>query len=365
MSSSSVFAAAQKELAKRALHAIARDAEGNELAVDVRDDSEQQEKYNLILAALLSAGYHRVRITTLSPFDKVVGGLAWAITASNVSVELDFLFQDDFDIGEKIALTEKIVQILPKMGCAMRLEPHQIQGLDCISIYPIMQWLAHKVIETRQLLGDYVRLFAEAQFAKLHIHRPDVEASMRAPIMRPDLQHDGIMANLDRQIAKVTERIEVTKGTIKECEIQRDDLEAQLGKARAHSKRIEMETAKMNQHLTDQDIAHLNEVQETLSYNTKVKQQITVFKADCRTQADDLNRQIEIVTRKLESGQDLQHSEKIKQKLLAVKQRHDLKRLALAKVNRELVKTQRILDSVPTRTELNQYQRRFIELYDQ
>lgn len=37
------------------------------------------------------------------------------------------------------ALTEKIVSVLPRMKCPHRLEPHQIQGLDFIHIFPVIQ----------------------------------------------------------------------------------------------------------------------------------------------------------------------------------------------------------------------------------
>ena len=37
------------------------------------------------------------------------------------------------------SLTEKIVAVLPKMKCPHRIEPHQIQGLDFIHIYPVVQ----------------------------------------------------------------------------------------------------------------------------------------------------------------------------------------------------------------------------------
>lgn len=37
------------------------------------------------------------------------------------------------------ALTEKIVAVLPKIKCPLALEPHQIQGLDFIHIYPVIQ----------------------------------------------------------------------------------------------------------------------------------------------------------------------------------------------------------------------------------
>ena len=37
------------------------------------------------------------------------------------------------------AMTEKIVGVLKRMKCPHRLEPHQVQGLDFIHIYPVVQ----------------------------------------------------------------------------------------------------------------------------------------------------------------------------------------------------------------------------------
>ena len=67
--------------------------------------------------------------------------------------------------------------VLPRMKCPHRLEPHQIQGLDFIHIYPVIQWLVKLAIATREEMGDYIRAFSESQFSKEHI-TPDV--SMRS-----------------------------------------------------------------------------------------------------------------------------------------------------------------------------------------
>lgn len=101
----------------------------------------------------------------------MVGGLTWCITTCNFDIDVDLLFQENSTIGQKMwvcrinigrlktdrnwsefwlmrlsvsfpspsALTEKIVSVLPKMKCPHRLEPHQIQGLDFIHIFPVVQ----------------------------------------------------------------------------------------------------------------------------------------------------------------------------------------------------------------------------------
>ena len=152
--------------AKKGVTAKQYDAQGNEVAFDVREDEEQDVKLQETVDLLLAAGYFRARIKGLSPFDKVVGGMTWCITASNVDVDVDLLFQENSTIGQKIALTEKIVAALPLMKCPHRLEPHQVQGLDFIHIYPVVQWLVKKALETREERQQEIRAQAVHEFGK-------------------------------------------------------------------------------------------------------------------------------------------------------------------------------------------------------
>ena len=90
----------------------------------------QKEKYAEIIVLLVSAGYFRARISALSEFDKVIGGLCWCITLSGAALDVDILFQEDMSTGQKIRLSEKIVQATRGMGCPHSLQAHQIQGSD-------------------------------------------------------------------------------------------------------------------------------------------------------------------------------------------------------------------------------------------
>lgn len=64
------------------------------------------------------------------------------------------------------ALTEKIVAVLQKMKCPHRIEPHQIQGLDFIHIFPVIQWLVKTSMEFRQEMSAFVKSYALNQFNK-------------------------------------------------------------------------------------------------------------------------------------------------------------------------------------------------------
>ncbi|XP_057286317.1 coiled-coil domain-containing protein 93 [Pezoporus wallicus] len=147
--------------------------------VETREDEEQNIKLTEILELLVAAGYFRARIKGLSPFDKVVGGMTWCITTCSFDIDVDLLFQENSTIGQKIALTEKIVSVLPKMKCPHRLEPHQIQGLDFIHIFPVVQWLVKRAIETREEMGDYIRSYSISQFQKTHRLPEDGEFMQR------------------------------------------------------------------------------------------------------------------------------------------------------------------------------------------
>ncbi|XP_054712330.1 coiled-coil domain-containing protein 93-like isoform X1 [Uloborus diversus] len=142
--------------------------------VEIREDEEQEKKFHEIIELLLAAGYFRARIKGLSPFDKVIGGMTWCIEVCNFDIDVDLLFQENLTIGQKISLTEKIVAVLPRMKCPHRIEPHQIQGLDFIHIFPVIQWLVKRAIETREEMGDYIRAFSISQFQKSYEMPEDV-----------------------------------------------------------------------------------------------------------------------------------------------------------------------------------------------
>ena len=128
---------------------------------------------------LLAGGYFRARLTDLTPFDKVVGGLTWSITASNVDVDVDLFYDEEANIGQKIKLSEAIERALRTMGCPAPLQAHQIQGLDYPALFPVVQWLVKRVIATREEFGDQRRSFA------LHAYDacgyPALSAAIRAP----------------------------------------------------------------------------------------------------------------------------------------------------------------------------------------
>lgn len=103
--------------------------------------------------------------------------MVWSITASNVGVDVDLLFEENSTIGQRIKLAENIVTSLVRMQSPHPLQSHQIQGLDYDHILPALRWLVRKVIETRSLTGDEVRSQSVAAFSRTYTLPEDVRSS--------------------------------------------------------------------------------------------------------------------------------------------------------------------------------------------
>ena len=86
-------------------------------------DTEKNPKLKEIFDLLLLYGYFRIRIPSISIFDKILGGLTWCIQCSYFEIgsvyQFDFYdittfmididYNDDLNLGEKVKLSEKVV----------------------------------------------------------------------------------------------------------------------------------------------------------------------------------------------------------------------------------------------------------------
>ncbi|XP_027878504.1 coiled-coil domain-containing protein 93 isoform X3 [Xiphophorus couchianus] len=404
------------------------DQEGLLIQVESREDEEQTVKLAEILELLLAAGYFRARIKGLSPFDKVVGGMTWCITTCNFDIDVDLLFQENSTIGQKIALTEKIVSVLPKMKCPHRLEPHQIQGLDFIHIFPVIQWLVKRAIETREEMGDYVRAYSISQFQKSHSFPEEDEGQFSGPqaipasiteVLEEDKlqaaeegkltasavgqivglqseeikliaseyagkqlkrsseerserygpvqQHRRAVASLDKQIQQKAEQLKELKVKHAEEKACNEEAKRSLLEATEHSIKLETEMKTLEEMEEQADSGLMEKLRALVTMNENLKQQEQQFRTHCREEMVRLQQNIEEL--KSASGQDTEEEQErrqlIDQQYNSDREKLQNVRLLMARRNREIAILQRKIDEVPSRAELTQYQKRFIELYSQ
>ena len=110
----------------------------------------------------------------------------------------------------------------------------------------------------------------------------------------------------------------------------------------------------------------LQQLKGLVVLNEGLKQQEAQFKASCKAQIADYNARIKALedtdADDSEAVKKLRDIEEMHEKVLS---KYNRLRQMLAECNLEIASNVRIIDDVPTRTELIQYERRFAELYQQ
>lgn len=119
-------------------------------------EASREQSRDEMFDMLLVAGYFRIRIPSLSDFDKLLGGQAWGILCSNYEIDIELDYCDDLPMKQKMRLSEKIIESQRKMKCPIyNLSPHQIQGQDFTGFLPVIKWLLTSVGDTRKERQQY------------------------------------------------------------------------------------------------------------------------------------------------------------------------------------------------------------------
>jgi hypothetical protein len=96
----------------------------------------------------------------LSAFDKVLGGLAWAIAGSAVDIDVDVFFDDNATLGVKNKCAETVCRALVRMKCPAKLQSYQISRQEWKAVHPAVVWVIKTVLETREERQKQMRKLA-------------------------------------------------------------------------------------------------------------------------------------------------------------------------------------------------------------
>jgi len=438
-------------------------------------DADGEKKYQQILELLLTGGYFRARINGISNFDKILGGLAWAISASNVDVDID-VFQETAALGQKLKIGESVVRSLVKMQCPYPLQTYQIKGLDYVNIFPVVQWLVKKVIETRLETGDTARRFSEYEYSRVmpmesekesvrpqqiefvhelrekympqrHFKRHravqptssrtlleygnlkkrggdteqaaqddgdyDVDEYMddigdgsrvAGSIVGSYMQSDEIkqasaayggaggrkkkggeeedesgkggamleekllrqkIARANKAVERIQAELEAARAQFAAREEEIGTLEAALAKKQRLTKRVQDAIAKLMALETPENQHLLKRLRELVALKEQLNAQEEKFKANCKRHMAELQEEIERRRKSMYGISDLERIDLINETFDVDSQKLEKVRALWAKKGRDLALVERKLDDVPSRAELAQYQRMFVELYEQ
>lgn len=130
-------------------------------------------QYAQLVDLLVAGGYFRARLPGLRPFDVVVGGLVWSLTAiggleeggdgseAGASFYTSGGSYSELNVGTRLRMAEVLeasLLSLPSKGLGKMhpsvIRAHQITGLDFDNLLPAFRWLIRKVMEVRAESGD-------------------------------------------------------------------------------------------------------------------------------------------------------------------------------------------------------------------
>jgi chromosome segregation ATPase len=147
-----------------------------------------------------------------------------------------------------------------------------------------------------------------------------------------------------------------------------NELKAELLAITRKGLKTKQEMAKLDAQidaLSDEDKAKLKVLHDLQTRSEALKQQVEQFKDSCRRHLADLQERIRELESEAASGEGARRLAELRAQHEDAAARLDKAKALLSAQNREVDRLQRLLDDIPSRAELLQYERRFAELYDE
>ncbi|RLN95038.1 hypothetical protein BBJ28_00013442 [Nothophytophthora sp. Chile5] len=240
----------------------------------------------------------------------------------------------------------------------------------------------------RQYQKAVKQALAEQQ-ALLNQRRERETQLLQRVVSVPVEEPDGTEVKQQLELASTGRKespLQLARAQLKEHEAQvqqlieeKRTLDAQTKEGSARVAALEQALAEIQQELEAVDAqtpkdektqAQLATLRQLMLQKEALKREKNAFRAKCRVELDELKTQIQNL--KLQMAEDVTHQDKETLRLLEIEQMHsqmarkhtDLK-LAVAEQTRALHLKRKQLDEIPTRIELVQYEKRFVELYDE
>ncbi|KAF4788144.1 Coiled-coil domain-containing protein 93 [Turdus rufiventris] len=257
--------------------------------------------------------------------------------------------------GKTEQAEDKKAALPPGLAAAGKAEPGDevdLQAAEELRIKTLMTGMAAMATEegrlTASTVGQIVGLQSDeikqivSEYAE---KQSELSAEERPERLGAAQQHRRKVASLNKQILQKTKLLEEVK---------------------SYSEKLDKELAALETIESQADSSILQSLRALVAMNENLKSQEQEFKAHCREEMERLQQSIEnLKAEAAENGEEQEPNKIIEQQYEAEKEKLQKIRLLLARRNREIAVLQRKIDEVPSRAELTQYQKRFIELYSQ
>lgn len=167
---------------------------------------------------------------------------------------------------------------------------------------------------------------------------------------------EEVEAVLKKRLNRVHQENEILTADVQVLRDQHDSVKAEAAA-------LEEEIRAMDIKEQQADPVVVEEIKKLILENEKMQRDEIAFKESCTKIVEELNHRIEeaeaLAAMPEEAFED-EHDEALR----AEEEKLQLLRLQLAKKNRAVMSLQRQLDNIPCQVELSQYQKRFLELYN-
>uniref|UniRef100_A0A8B9MTS5 Coiled-coil domain-containing protein 93 n=1 Tax=Accipiter nisus TaxID=211598 RepID=A0A8B9MTS5_9AVES len=271
-------------------------------------------------------------------------------------------------ITELMKKYKKIV-LPPGLAAAGKAEPcdeEDLQAAEELRIKTLMTGMAAMATEegklTASTVGQIVGLQSDeikqivSEYAE---KQSELSAEERPERLGAAQQHRRKVASLNKQILQKNKLLEEVSIV---CVIKKKT----IIDVKSYSEKLDKELAALETIESQADSSILQSLRALVAMNENLKSQEQEFKAHCREEMERLQQNIEnLKAEAVENAEEQEPNKIIEQQYKTEKDKLQKIRLLLARRNREIAILQRRIDEVPSRAELTQYQKRFIELYSQ
>ncbi|XP_025944895.1 coiled-coil domain-containing protein 93 isoform X1 [Apteryx rowi] len=262
---------------------------------------------------------------------------------------------------------------LAAAGKAEACDEDDLQAAEELRIKTLMTGMAAMATEegklTASTVGQIVGLQSDeikqivSEYAE---KQSELSAEERPERLGAAQQHRRKVASLNKQILQKTKLLEELQAKCADLQAKCTEAKKTLTEVKSCSEKLDKELAALETIESQADSSVLQNLRALVAMNESLKSQEQEFKAHCREEMERLQQNIEnLKAEAVENGEEEEPNKIIDQQYKTEKDKLQKIRLLLARRNREIAILQRKIDEVPSRAELTQYQKRFIELYSQ
>ncbi|XP_040459443.1 coiled-coil domain-containing protein 93 isoform X2 [Falco naumanni] len=278
--------------------------------------------------------------------------------------------------GKTEQAEDKKIALPPGLAAAGKAEPcdeDDLQAAEELRIKTLMTGMAAMATEegklTASTVGQIVGLQSDeikqivSEYAE---KQSELSAEERPERLGAAQQHRRKVASLNKQILQKTKLLEELQAKCTDLQAKCTEAKKTLTEVKSYSEKLDKELAALETIESQADSSLLQSLRALVAMNENLKSQEQEFKAHCREEMERLQQNIEnLKAEAVENGEEQEPNRIIEQQYKTEKDKLQKIRLLLARRNREIAVLQRKIDEVPSRAELTQYQKRFIELYSQ